>query len=293
MCFESHHCYKSQRVPVLSQLKLVLFIALSISILGSNLWAETSKNGAKLSIVTTTSIIGDTVTAIAGDVVQVHALMGPGVDPHLYKPTRADMATMSQADLLFVNGLLLEGKFEETFERLKNGGKPVVKLGDFLDKNSLRAPPEFNNHFDPHIWMDPTLWSEIAQLVNEHLSKALPAQKDTFAKNLAAFQEVLKKLDNYASKTLAQLSDERKNLVTAHDAFGYFGRRYNLKIHSIQGISTESEAGVRQIEQLVANIVRNKIPAVFVESTVSSRNMSALVEGCKAQGFSVAIGGEQ
>jgi manganese/zinc/iron transport system substrate-binding protein len=269
-------------------LQKLILLTLVLNCTQPELFAATPR----LSIVATTSIIGDTAKAITGDAVEVHALMGPGVDPHLYKPTRADMAIMSKANLLLVNGLLLEGKFEETFERMEKAGKIVVRLGNFLEKSSLRTPPEFNNHHDPHIWMDPTIWSEIARLVYEHMSKALPAQKETFAKNLKVFQDRLKELDNYASQTLAQLPEGRRHLVTAHDAFGYFGRRYDLKIHSIQGISTESEAGVRQIEELVANIVSNKIPAIFIESTVSPRNISALVEGCKAQGFSVVIGGE-
>jgi manganese/zinc/iron transport system substrate-binding protein len=258
----------------------------------AGVFAETPEKKGKLSIVATTSIIGDTAKAITGNLAEVHALMGPGVDPHLYKPTRADMAVMSNADLLLVNGLLLEGKFEETFERLEKAGKTVIKLGNLLPKSSLRKPPEFDNHHDPHIWMDPTIWSEIAGFIFDQLSKELPQKKEAFANNLKVFQDTLKSLDNYASKTFAQLPEQRKDLVTAHDAFGYFGRRYDLKIHSIQGISTESEAGVRQIEDLVTNIVSNKIPAIFIESTVSSRNISALVEGCKAQGFKVVIGGE-
>jgi len=255
-------------------------------------FAEIPEKGGRISIVATTSIIGDTAKAITGEAAEIHALMGPGVDPHLYKPTRADMAIMSKADLLLVNGLLLEGKFEETFERLEKAGKIVIRLGNLLPKDTLRTPPEFSNHHDPHIWMDPTIWSEIARHIYEHVSKALPTQKESLANNLKVFQDTLKNLDDYASKTLAQLPAERRHLVTAHDAFGYFGRRYNLEIHSIQGISTESEAGVRQIEELVTNIVTNKIPAIFIESTVSPRNISALVEGCKAQGFSVVIGGE-
>lgn len=276
---------------------LVLFgrlILLTLVLIGTEpqIFAEIPDNGAKISIVATTSIIGDTAKAITGNTADVYALMGPGVDPHLYKPTRADMATMSKADLLLINGLLLEGKFEETFERLEKAGKTVIRLGNLLPESSLRTPPEFNNHHDPHIWMDPTIWSEVARHIYESVSKALPAQKQTLAQNLKVFQDTLKSLDTYASKTLAQLPDRRRHLVTAHDAFGYFGRRYDLKIHSIQGISTESEAGVRQIEELVTNIVTNKIPAIFIESTVSPRNITALVEGCKAKGFPVIIGGE-
>ena len=272
-------------------IKLIPVIAIGI-LAGSATSAETPKNKRKISIIATTSIIGDTARAVAAEAADVHTLMGPGVDPHLYKPTRADMAIMSKADLLLVNGLLLEGKFEETFERLEKAGKIVIRLGDLLERSSLRTPPEFNNHHDPHIWMDPTIWSQISRFIYEQLSKALPEHKDIFEKNLLVFQDTLKKLDEYATKTVAQIPEGRQHLVTAHDAFGYFGRRYRLKIHSIQGISTESEAGVRQIEELITNIVVNRIPAIFIESTVSPRNISALVEGCKAQGFSVVIGGE-
>jgi manganese/zinc/iron transport system substrate-binding protein len=243
-------------------------------------------------VVTTTTMIADTIRAIGGANVTVSALMGPSIDPHLYKPTRGDIAQMSSSDIIFVNGLLLEGKFEETFDRLQTGGKNVVYLGDFLPKSDLRSPPEFKNHYDPHIWMAPSLWKKISKIMLTKLVELQPQAKKDLESRYQTFIQTLEKLDEYAKKTTSEIPRGSKVLVTAHDAFGYFGHFYNLQVLSIQGISTESEAGVREIEELVDFIVLHKIPAVFVESTVSTRNINALVEGCKSRGFSLKIGGE-
>jgi manganese/zinc/iron transport system substrate-binding protein len=254
--------------------------------------AENKGTDKTINAVTTTSIIADTVKALGKDLLEVKALMGSSVDPHLYKPTRSDIATLSNADIIFVNGLLLEGKFQDTFNRLEGGGKRLVRVGELIDPTLLRSPKEFNNHYDPHIWMDPVLWSEVAKVIKDKLIQILPEHSKNIENNLTEFLSTLAKLDDYARTTLNQLNHNQRKLVTAHDAFGYFGRRYNLEILSIQGISTESEAGIRQIETLVDRVVKDRIPAVFVESTISSRSIKAIVEGAKARGFNVQIGGE-
>jgi manganese/zinc/iron transport system substrate-binding protein len=245
----------------------------------------------KRSVVCTTGMIADVARAIAGDRAQVVSLMGEGVDPHLYKPTRSDMAILTRADLVLYNGLLLEGKMTETLERIASSGKPVHAVTAALSKDKLLAPEEFEGHPDPHVWMDPTLWSAAAETIRDRLIAIDAEGESAYRSNCDAYVRQLAELQAYALRVLGSVPESARALVTAHDAFNYFGRAYGYEVVGIQGISTESEAGVKDVERLVDLLVSRKVPAVFVETTVSDRNINALISGARARGHTVRIGG--
>lgn len=244
-----------------------------------------------LRVVATTGMVADLVRNVGGDRVGVTGLMGEGVDPHLYKPTRTDMATLLGADVVFYNGLLLEGKMSDALVRIATSGKPVHAVTELLDEAYLLEPEGFGGHPDPHVWMDPKAWAMAARVVEEKLSAADPAGAGVYSAGLAEYLERLGALDAYAERVLSSVPEGSRVLVTAHDAFNYFGKRYGYEVVGIQGISTESEAGLAEIERLVNLLVERKIGAVFVESTVSERNIRALIAGAAAKGHEVKIGG--
>jgi manganese/zinc/iron transport system substrate-binding protein len=246
---------------------------------------------ATLQVVATTGMIGDLAREVAGDAAEVHVLMGEGVDPHLYRATRTDTARMLQADLVFYNGLLLEGKMTDALVRVARAGKPVFAVTELIDESYLLAPPAFAGHFDPHVWMDPRAWLRALVIVREELVRLLPEAGQELVARAAAYEARLSELDRYAEQVLAAVPPERRVLVTAHDAFAYFGRRYGFEVQGIQGLSTESEAGLRRIEDLVNLLVDRRIPAVFVETTIPEQSVRALVAGAAARGHQVAIGG--
>ena len=244
-------------------------------------------------IVATTGMVADTVRNVAGERAEVIGLMGPGVDPHLYQPTRSDVRRLMSADLVFYNGLLLEGKMTDSLIRAGSSGETkVFALTQLLDEASLLEPESFEGHFDPHVWMDPAAWSKAVEVVRDALIEHEPGGEEAYRSSAAAYLDDLAELDDYALRVLSSVPEQQRVLVTAHDAFNYFGRRYGYEVVGVQGISTESEAGVRDIERLVDLLVDRQIGAVFVESTVSERNIEALISGAAARGHTVAIGGE-
>lgn len=273
---------------------------------GSTPPAPVAARPAPINVVCTTGMVADLVRNIGGERVKVEALMRPGVDPHLYKPTRSDIAKLNGAEVVFYSGLLLEGKMTETFTRLADSGKPVFSVTQHLGESDLitkgfepgaKAPEAGQQgsdaaHQDPHVWMNPRLWKEAGEVVLKKLAEFDPAGAQIFATNHAAYTGRLLELDAYAQETLALVPEKSRVLLTAHDAFGYFGKRYGYQVEGIQGISTESEAGVRDIQRLIDIIVDRDIRAVFIESSVSDRNIKALVAGAKAKGKDVKIGGE-
>ena len=237
-------------------------------------------------------MIGDVAREIGGDRVRVEVLMGTGVDPHLYKATRDDVARMLRADVVFYNGLVLEGKMSDAFIRVARTGKPVYAVTELLPEDALIEPEGAEGLYDPHVWMDPRSWGRAAELIAGKLIEHDRAGAEAYRRNLAALQRRIQGLDAYAERAMATIPERQRVLVTAHDAFNYFGRRYGIEVLGIQGLSTESEAGVRRIQELVSVLVVRRIPAVFVESSVSDRNVQALVEGARARDHRVAIGGE-
>lgn len=247
--------------------------------------------GAPLSVVATTGMIADAARQVGGEAVEVRALMGPGVDPHSYRQTRTDIVAMTRADLTLWHGLYLEAQMEEFFEDLARQ-RAVVAVAEALPKDRLRAHEEYENRFDPHVWMDPMLWSGVISEVARALTVARPDAADVFAAGAAAHRADAARLDAYARDVLASVPEAARVLLSAHDAFGYFGQAYGFEVIGIQGISTESEAGLSRIGALVDLLVSRRIGAVFVESSVSDRNVRALIEGAAARGHEVRIGGE-
>jgi len=241
--------------------------------------------------VATTGMVADAVREVGGDRVEVVALMGPGVDPHLYRPTASDIARMARADAVFYHGLNLEAQLREFLERL-GSRVPVVALADGLPHDRLHENPDYANQFDPHVWMDPRLWRGVVIEAADALSGMDPAGAEIYAANADAYLAEVDALADYGDRVLSSVPEGARVLVTAHDAFGYFGAAHGFEVLGIQGISTNSEAGVRQIESLVDTLVSRDIGAIFIESSVSDRNVRALIEGAAARGHTVKIGGE-
>lgn len=249
------------------------------------------RGGYPIRIVTTCGMVTDLVSNIAGGHGRVTGIMGEGVDPHLYKPTRNDVATLLDADMVFYSGLMLEGRMGDTFAKVGRSGKPVYAVAEGIDESYLLEPPEFQGHWDPHVWMDVAAWSRCAEFVAEALAGFDPVNAADYRANAAAYRAELARLDEYVRRVIGSIAGERRLLVTAHDAFGYFSRAYEIPVMSAQGITTESEAGVDDINRLVDAIVARMVPAIFVETSVSAKNIRAIVEGVRDKGGEVEIGG--
>ena len=243
-----------------------------------------------LSVVATTGMIADAVRAVGGSLVEVRGLMGAGVDPHGYRQTRSDIVAMTRADLVLWHGLYLEAQMEAFFADLGRK-RTVVAVADALPSDVLLGHADYDGRHDPHVWMDPTIWAGIVDEVQKALSALRPDAAGTFQANAEAFKAELVDLDAYARDALTKLQPAQRVLVTAHDAFGYFGKAYGFDVIGVQGISTESEAGLNRISEMVDTLVSRDIRAVFVETSVSDRNMRALIEGAAARGHEVRIGG--
>lgn len=254
-------------------------------------FSGSARAATQLTVSATTGMISDTASVIGGDLVSVSALMGPGVDPHGYRQTRSDIVAMARADLVLRHGLHLEAQMEEFFADLSRKGK-VVAVAETIDPSLLLSHADYPGRYDPHVWMDPELWKTVSAAIAAALKTALPDQAGDVDARLGAFLGELDALDAYAMQVLDSVPESARVLVTAHDAFSYFGRAYGFEVLGIQGISTESEAGLSRIAELVDTLVERKIGAVFVESSVPDRNMKALIEGADARGHKVVIGGE-
>lgn len=250
---------------------------------------KTYSGNYPIRVVCTTGMVADLVRNVGGDKVTVNALMGEGVDPHLYKASPGDVNQLNGADVIFYSGLHLEGKMADVFVRMARK-KPTFAVTEYIAEDRVLDNPE--GAFDPHLWFDVSLWREAAGVVRDALKAFDPKHAADYQKRADAYQAELATLHEYTRTQLALIPKDRRVLVTAHDAFRYFGRAYDLEVKGIQGISTESEAGVREVNALVDFLVNRKIKAVFVESSVSDKNVKALLEGCAARGHTVVIGGE-
>jgi len=251
---------------------------------------DSDKQG--LNIVATTGMIADMVSVIGGDNVIVKGLMGPGVDPHLYKASAGDVALLSKADVIFYNGLHLEGKMTEIFEQMKSRGIETVAVSHGVDRSDLLTPPEFKGNHDPHIWFDVTLWMNAVGPVRNILIEKDPENAPVYNENADSYLAALSELNEYVKERANSLPEDKRVLITAHDAFNYFGRGYGFEVRGLQGISTASEAGTADVQGLAAIIVERQIPAVFVESSVPPRYIEAVQAAVKSKGFDVKIGGE-
>lgn len=235
-------------------------------------------------------MVTDIVRNVAGDRAVVEGIIGEGVDPHLYQATRADIGKLLAADVIFYNGLMLEGKMADALVKVARQ-KPVYAVTEMIEETLLLQPPEFAGHFDPHLWMDVSLWKKCAEMVFDTLAKFDAAHATAYRANFEKYAAELDALDSYAKTALSSIPQKSRVLVTAHDAFNYMARAYGLEVRGIQGISTESEAGISDINQLVDLLVERGIQAVFVETSVSDKNIRSLIEGARSRGRTVTVGG--
>jgi manganese/zinc/iron transport system substrate-binding protein len=281
------------RLPVVRVLLAVLILAAGCTIRredGTVASGPGDLSGRKIRVVATTGMIAELAEQVGGVRVEVNGLMGPGVDPHLYKASEGDVIRLAAADIVVYNGLHLEGKMSEIFERIRHRIRTVA-VTDGIRREMLLRPPEFKGAYDPHVWFDVTLWMDAARTVERAFTEMDPAHGGLYRANGAKYLERLAQLDRYVRGRASIVPPRKRVLITAHDAFNYFGRAYGFRVSGLQGISTVAEAGAADIQALARLIVEDGIPAIFVESSVPPRYVEALKEAVEAKGFRVKIGG--
>ena len=253
--------------------------------------ADPQAGPGPLRVVATTSLIADTAARIAGPHARVEGLMGPGVDPHLYKASESDVRRLAEADLVLYNGLHLEGKMGDILTKMARS-RPVVAVTEGIEPDQLREPPEFLGQYDPHVWFDVSLWEKTLDPIARELSALDPAHAADYTANAAALRAELRELDAWVKQQIGSLPESQRVLVTAHDAFGYFGRRYGMEVVGLQGISTLSEAGLHDVERVVDLVLDRRVKAIFVESSVPRRSIEAVQAALRDKGHPVEIGGQ-
>lgn len=251
---------------------------------------EQKKPGERLLVVCTTGMIGDVVENICGDASEVRTIMGPGVDPHLYKPTPSDIRLLQNADVIVHNGLHLEGKMGEIFHKLE-GEKLIVNWSEAIPRSKLLASSEYEESYDPHIWFDPDLFVLGAELFTSKMMAKDSLNESQFSKNLNSFKNRLNKVGFRLDSMISAIPKENRILITSHDAFSYFGEKYKFQVRGLQGISTVAEFGIKDKIDLLNFIFENDVHVLFVESSVSSKSLESVVESCKKKGHSIKIGG--
>jgi len=268
--------------------QFILTLMMSILLTGCT---DAKKDDGNFRIVTTTSMITDLVKNVGGDKVSVTGLMGAGVDPHLYKASEGDVSKLSQADMILYNGLHLEGKLVEVFENMQRQKINTIAISDALDKKDLIGSTLFASNYDPHIWFAVENWEKATQFVADELSKALPEHREEFQANAKRYLGALKTLKTELTEEINTLPEEQRRLVTAHDAFNYFGRSFGFDVVGLQGISTATEAGVQDVQKTASYIIDHKVKAIFIESSVPKRTVEALQAAVNSKNHQVAIGG--
>ena len=273
----------------MTSLRISVFL-LAIIFVGCG--SDTSPSGPigerSVRIVATTSMVADLAREVGGDRVDVVGLMGAGVDPHLYKASEGDVGRMAAADLILYNGLHLEGKMVDVLERL---GDRAAAVTDDIDRSQLTSPPAFQGNYDPHVWMDVAMWRDAVGTVADRLAALDSAHAEGYRARAAAYETRLDSLDAWVRTYVERLPADERILVTAHDAFGYFGRAYGFDVHGLQGISTATEAGTADVQNLAAFVAEREVPALFVESSVPARSIEAVREAVRSRGHAVEIGG--
>ncbi|TAF65975.1 MAG: manganese transporter [Cytophagales bacterium] len=271
-------------------IKYICYLALVPFLLTQCRPTEDEKKKEKHYIVATTGMIGDVVKNIVQDRAEVVFLMGPGVDPHLYKATKSDLDKVRRADIVFFNGLHLEAKMADVLTKLAEK-KPVYAIEASIAKDKLRMMDNDANSIDPHVWLDVEIWIGATQYIGEKLAQQDSTNADFYRKNTKIYIEKLQQLHQKIKTEISTIPKERRILITAHDALGYFGKAYDIEVKGLQGISTATEFGLKDITELVDFIVKKKIKAVFVETFISQKSLEAVVNGCKEKGHTVVIGG--
>ena len=247
--------------------------------------------GGLIQATTTTTMITDLVRQIGGDRVEVTGLMGPGVDPHLYKASQGDVSALREADVVFYNGLFLEGQMEDILEKTGEQ-KPTVQVTRDIPEEELLDSPQYEGQFDPHVWFDATLWRTSVDPVVEQLSELDPEGASEFEQRGEEYKRQIDELDTFVEEEISSILEEQRVLVTAHDAFNYFGRRYGMEVRGLQGISTEAEAGARDVQELADFLAENEIKAIFIESSVPPQTIEAVQDAARDRGWELEIGGQ-
>ena len=273
------------------RLPIFLICLVGICMLSCQRPVEKPTASKKLKVVATTGMVADMVRQIGGDQVQVEQLMSSGVDPHLYRPNTDDVKAIGAADIVFYNGFMLEGRMGSLLGLKTAGHKKHIALTDALSKDAALGDPA-HEAADPHVWMDVMLWSSTTHLIEQELKRRIPADADEFTKRANQLRDRLQKLDALGKSWIDSIPPGQRILITSHDAFRYFGKRYGLQVEGIQGVSTSSEAGLRRIRELVDLLVDKKIPSVFVESSVPPKSVHSIIEGAAEKKTKVSIGGE-
>lgn len=271
--------------------KTLLVSLLSSSILALTSCGGDSKNNSdKTEVICTTGVIADAIKNILPPNFEVMALMGPGVDPHTYKSKTSEMKLMMEADAIVYNGIHFEANLIDAIKEISKTGF-VTSLGDIVPEERLRKAAEFGSTYDPHFWHDVNLFATSIKLAGERFAAQYPASKNYIDSATSVYTNELFATEEYIKSEMAKIPDSSRVLITAHDAFGYFGRAFNLEVKGVQGISTAADISIRGITELTDFIVRRKIPAIFVENSVSEKNINSIIEGCKAKGLDLKIGG--
>lgn len=236
-------------------------------------------------------MVADLVREVGGSHVEVSQICGAGVDPHLYKASRDDVAALSRADLVFYCGLMLEGKMTDVLVKMARS-RPVIAVTESVDEKLLLEPDDLKGHYDPHLWMDISAWASCVKVVEEALVSHDPQHAEDYRENATGYTEQLVQMHKYGRQAIGSIPEESRVLVTSHDAFNYMGRAYGLEVLGVQGISTESEAGLQRVSSLVNLLAERNVKAVFIESSVPRKSIDSLIEGCRAKGHAVSVGGE-
>ncbi|TYS69179.1 manganese transporter [Sutcliffiella horikoshii] len=270
--------------------KLVLLGAISLGLTACSSGVSSDENET-IKVTTTIAQIADIVENVGGDKVEVESLMGPGIDPHLYKASQGDLKKLNEADIIFYNGLKLEGRMGEILSKMKDK-KATVPVAESVPTDKLLIAEGETDKKDPHVWFDISLWVYAVEEVKETLIKEDKANADLYEKNAEAYIKKLEELDTYAKEQLATIPEESRVLVTAHDAFQYFGKAYGMEVTGLQGLSTDAEFGLSDVRSIVDLLVERNIKAVFVESSISEDSINAVVQGAESKDHTVVIGGE-
>jgi len=271
--------------------KNILFIITIALIIISCKTATKKDENAKINVVTTTTMLTDLVKNIGGDAITIQGLMGSGVDPHLYKASEGDVSKLFNADIVFYSGLHLEGKLVEVFEKMESRGKKTVEVAKAINTQELIGSDYFASNYDPHIWFNITFWKSITKYVTKELINADPKNASVFVKNSKKYLVKLNDLELNVTNKIKTLPKEKRILVTAHDAFNYFGQAFDFEVVGLQGLSTATEAGVQDVQELAKFIIEKKVKAIFVESSVPKRTIEALQASVQSKGHNVTIGG--
>ncbi|MEX0820583.1 MAG: zinc ABC transporter substrate-binding protein [Rhodothermales bacterium] len=251
-----------------------------------------TEDSGRLTVVTTTSMIADLAAQLGGEHVDATGLMGPGVDPHLYKASAGDVGRMGGADVILYNGFHLEGKMTDVFDQMKGRGIPTFAVAEeSISEDRLIESEQFSGNYDPHVWFDVEMWQDVARRTAEALAEMDPEHADAYEERLETYLDEMEDVDAYVRRRTAEIPEDKRVVVTSHDAFGYLGRAYGFDVRGLQGISTATEAGTADVQQLAAFVAERRIPALFVETSVSPRGIEAVRQAVRSRGFEVSIGG--